>query len=56
LAHLERLADLGISLPDITAQLEKDGVQAFSESFASLRAAVEAKRAAEPGRANGRRY
>jgi transaldolase len=47
--HLKRLEDVGISLPDITAQLEKDGVQAFSDSFEALRIAVESKRAAEPG-------
>jgi transaldolase/glucose-6-phosphate isomerase len=49
LRHLKRLEDVGISLPHITAQLEKDGVQAFSDSFEALRIAVEAKRAAEPG-------
>jgi transaldolase len=41
---LDRLAELAIDLDDITEQLQVDGVNAFSRSFDSLLAAIEAKR------------
>jgi transaldolase len=33
---LHDLADAGVNLDDVTAQLEVDGVKAFSDSFDSL--------------------
>jgi transaldolase len=53
MAHLETLGPLGISLPDITARLEVDGVRAFFDSFEALQAAIEARRAVEPGWVDG---
>ncbi|MCZ7543438.1 MAG: bifunctional transaldolase/phosoglucose isomerase [Anaerolineae bacterium] len=44
-AQLARLGELGIDLEAITQQLQDDGVAAFAESFASLMAGIEAKRA-----------
>ncbi len=43
-AYLEALEALGISMEEITARLERDGVQAFVESFEALHAALEEKR------------
>jgi transaldolase/glucose-6-phosphate isomerase len=43
-AHLAELAALGVSLHDITDQLEREGVQSFAASFESLMAAIAAKR------------
>lgn len=37
---------LGISLADVTAELEREGVQSFKDSFATLLAAVEERRRA----------
>ncbi len=42
--RLAALAAEGISLPDVTARLERDGVKKFTGSFTSLLAAIEAKR------------
>ena len=41
LARLEALEDLGISLDDVTSQLEREGVQAFAEAFDSLIEVIE---------------
>lgn len=43
-AQLRKLADLGIDLDRITAQLQKDGVKKFQEPFDELFEALEAKR------------
>jgi len=48
--RLAALAAAGISLADVTARLEVDGVQKFTASFASLLRAIEAKRARVVGR------
>jgi transaldolase / glucose-6-phosphate isomerase len=40
----ELLADLGISLDEITKELEDEGVQKFAESFEGLLAAIETQR------------
>ena len=48
--RLGELAAAGISLADVTAHLEVDGVKKFSASFATLLAAIEAKRAKVVGR------
>jgi transaldolase len=49
-ATIEALADAGVSLDDVTKQLEVDGVKSFSDSFDSLigtiRQSLEAQRAA----------
>lgn len=42
-AQLKRLADSGIDLAQVTAELETEGVKKFSASFASLLSGVEAK-------------
>jgi transaldolase len=44
-ALLEALADAGIDYEDVTATLESEGVQKFSDSFASLLEGIDAKRA-----------
>jgi transaldolase len=41
------LADLGISLEEVTQQLEDEGVKSFSEAFAVLLKALSARRQAE---------
>lgn len=43
-ARLARLARLNVSLDDITAQLQVDGVNAFAASFDALLATIEQKR------------
>jgi transaldolase len=45
-ALLKELADAGIDYDDVTATLESEGVQKFSESFHSLLEGIESKRAA----------
>ena len=44
-ALLDALAAAGIDYDDVTAVLESEGVQKFSDSFASLLAGIDAKRA-----------
>lgn len=44
LAHLESLEQAGISLEEVAAQLEAEGVQAFAESAEALLLAIEQKR------------
>jgi len=41
---LDELAALGIAMSDVTEQLEREGVQAFAESFAGLLKGVEERR------------
>jgi transaldolase len=43
------LADLGISIDDVTDRLLAEGVRLFAEPFAKLLATIEARRAAEAG-------
>ena len=45
-AVIGRLAALGINMPDVTHQLEIEGVQAFTDAFTTLLAAIEKKQAA----------
>lgn len=45
-AVLAELAEVGVDLPEISAQLERDGVASFRASFDELLAALEAKAAA----------
>ena len=45
-ALLHELAEAGIDYDDVTATLEAEGVQKFSDSFASLLEGIDAKRAA----------
>jgi transaldolase len=40
---LAKLAEAGISLDDVTRQLELDGVKSFSESFDSLLGTIQEK-------------
>ena len=42
---LRDLADAGIDYDDVTDTLEREGVQKFSDSFASLLQGIDAKRA-----------
>ena len=42
--ELQQLAELGIELNEITAQLLSDGVDAFAKSFRSMLASIEGKR------------
>ena len=44
-ALLDELAAAGVDYDDVTATLESEGVQKFSDSFASLLAGIDAKRA-----------
>ncbi len=44
-ALLQKLADAGIDYDDVTETLEREGVQKFSDSFASLLQGIDAKRA-----------
>jgi len=54
LSQLHALEAAGISLTEVTAQLEVDGVKAFFDSYEALLAALEAKRASRLGSsANG---
>ena len=48
-ATIAALDELGVSLREITDQLLEEGVRLFSEPFAKLLAAIEARRAAEAG-------
>jgi transaldolase len=41
---LERLAQVGVDYDDVTATLENEGIQKFTESFEELLKAIEAKR------------
>ena len=43
-AHLEQLAQAGVDVDDVTDQLEREGVQRFSDSFEQLLAGIESKR------------
>jgi transaldolase len=45
-ALMKALADAGIDYDDVTATLEREGVQKFSDSFAQLLEGIDAKRAA----------
>jgi transaldolase len=45
-AHLAAIEGHGISMTDVTAQLEAEGVKAFADAFASLWAALDQKRIA----------
>ena len=45
-ALLQALAEAGIDYEDVTATLESEGVQKFSDSFAHLLAGIDVKRAA----------
>jgi transaldolase len=45
-AHLDALAAAGIDMKEVTADLERRGVEAFAGSYEALQAAVEAKRRA----------
>ncbi len=45
-AVIDRLAGLGINMTDVTHQLEIEGVQAFTDAFTTLLAAIEKKQAA----------
>nr|HMT20748.1 transaldolase family protein [Promineifilum sp.] len=42
-AVIDRLAALGIAMDDVTAQLEREGVQSFADAFAALLASLEKK-------------
>ena len=42
--QIQKLADVGIDLTQITATLQEEGVTKFSDSFASLTASIEEKR------------
>jgi transaldolase len=46
---LAELADLGVSLDDVTGRLLEEGVRLFAEPFAKLLATIEARRAAAAG-------
>lgn len=48
-AAMDRLADAGISIDAVTAQLEEEGIASFVKSYESLLAGVESKRAALAG-------
>jgi transaldolase len=50
-AHLAALAGSGISLEEVTTELEREGVQTFVDSFELLQVALEEKRLALSGRA-----
>ena len=45
-ALLEDLAEAGVDYDDVTETLEREGVQKFSDSFASLLSGIDAKRSA----------
>ena len=45
-ALLEELEQAGVDYDDVTETLEREGVQKFSDSFASLLEGIDAKRAA----------
>ena len=49
LRQLDSLEEAGVSLTEITAQLEVDGVKAFFESYEALSAALEEKRVSRLG-------
>jgi transaldolase len=48
-ALLDELASSGVDYDDLTDTLEREGVQKFSDSFASLLEGIDAKRAALVG-------
>jgi hypothetical protein len=43
---LAELAELGISMDEVTAELEAEGVKKFADSFVDLLAAIEERRKA----------
>jgi transaldolase len=43
MSYLSKLDELGISLNDATDELEKEGVDSFSDSFEILLEAIEVK-------------
>jgi transaldolase len=43
-AAIRQLADLGISLTEVTAELEHEGVQKFADSYTDLLATIEKRR------------
>lgn len=43
-AHLEKIESVGISMAEVTRQLEREGVQAFADSFDALLSALDEKR------------
>jgi transaldolase len=43
-AVIDRLAALGISMDEVTAELEREGVKAFADAFTAVLAAVEERR------------
>jgi transaldolase len=45
-ALLDELAAAGVDYDDVTETLEREGVQKFSDSFASLLSGIDAKRSA----------
>ena len=54
-ALLRDLESAGIDYDDVTATLESEGVQKFSDSFATLLAGIEKRTASDPGRARPQR-
>jgi transaldolase len=42
-AYMEALASSGVSMDEVTSRLEREGVQAFADSFTALQTAVEEK-------------
>ena len=44
--YLEQLQELGINLDDITHQLQLDGVEAFANSFKTLKEVINQKQSA----------
>src|SRR5262249_50380936 len=53
-AQLEELKGLGIELAQVTAELEREGVAAFAESYAKALKSIADKRAAAPRPAHPR--
>jgi transaldolase len=47
--HLAALEAAGISMDEVTAQLEREGVRAFADSFEALQSAIDEKRHRLPG-------
>ena len=47
--HLETLEEAGVHMEEVTAQLEREGVRAFADSFEALLAALEEKRRVHAG-------
>jgi transaldolase len=44
--RLARLADLGIDLGEVTADLQREGIEKFSQPFEKLLTTLESKRSA----------